>query len=137
MNVSDNRVGMAEFTLPPNSYGPPAHWHEMHDELFLTTQGTVRYHMPLPEDAIADTTTSAGDGLPDEPYKVGNSGRPEKIVDAKLGDLVTVPIRAPHTFSNPFDEEAKFVNTYSPAFYINYFRMLGEMISEGEGMVSF
>lgn len=27
-------------------------------------------------------------------------------VDAKAGDYVSVPIRAPHTFSNPFDEEA-------------------------------
>lgn len=76
----------------------------MHDETFLTTQGTVRFHL---SDA--------------------------KTVDAKLGDLVTVPTRCklqkfnqlrpyssmsclgPHTFSNPFDEEAKFINTYTPA----------------------
>jgi oxalate decarboxylase/phosphoglucose isomerase-like protein (cupin superfamily) len=70
----------------------------MHDETFLTTAGTVRYHAP-------DHTH----------------------VDAKLGDYVVVPIRAPHTFSNPFDEEAKFVNTYSPAFYINYFKILAEV----------
>ena len=47
---------------------------------------------------------------------------------------MAVPIRAPHTFSNPFDEEAKFLNTYTPAFYINYFKMLGEMIEEGAPM---
>jgi oxalate decarboxylase/phosphoglucose isomerase-like protein (cupin superfamily) len=83
----------------------------MHDEVFLTTEGTVRFHLPSAE-----------------------PGEPEKLVDAKLGDLVTVPIRAPHTFSNPFEEQAKFLNTYTPAFYINYFKMLGELIAEGELM---
>jgi hypothetical protein len=45
-----------------------------------------------------------------------------------------VPVRAPHTFSNPHAEEAKFFNTYTPAFYINYFKLLGSMIAEGEMM---
>jgi hypothetical protein len=47
---------------------------------------------------------------------------------------VSVPTRAPHTFSNPHDEEAKFFNTFTPAFYINYFKLLGTMIAEGEMM---
>jgi oxalate decarboxylase/phosphoglucose isomerase-like protein (cupin superfamily) len=81
----------------------------MHDETFLTTAGTIRYHLPSP-----------------------NPGEPETTIDAALGDFVTVPIRAPHTFSNPFDEEAKFVNTYTPAFYINYFKMLAELVGEGQ-----
>jgi oxalate decarboxylase/phosphoglucose isomerase-like protein (cupin superfamily) len=81
----------------------------MHDETFYTTVGTIRYHLPSP-----------------------NPGEPEKTIDAATGDFVTVPIRAPHTFSNPFDEEAKFVNTYTPAFYINYFKMLGELVGEGQ-----
>jgi hypothetical protein len=68
-------------------------------------QGTVRFHIP---------------------------GKPD--IDAKLNDFVSVPIRAPHTFSNPHDVEAKFFNTYTPAFYINYFKLLGTMIAEGEMM---
>ncbi|KAJ4376714.1 hypothetical protein N0V86_006831 [Didymella sp. IMI 355093] len=102
---TDNRIGSAEFTLPPNTAGPPAHWHEMHDETFLVTQGTVRFHAP-------DNTH----------------------IDAKVGDYVTVPIRAPHTFSNPTNEEAKFFNTYTPAFYIDYFRILAEMSKSDEKM---
>jgi len=102
---TDNRIGVAEFTLPPRSMGPPAHWHEMHDEMFLTTKGTVRFHIPNKPD-----------------------------VDAATGDFLSVPVRAPHTFSNPFDEEAVFFNTYTPAFYINYFKLLGSMIEEGGQM---
>ena len=51
----------------------------MHDEVFLTTKGKMRFH-----------------------------GLDGGTIDAALGDTVTVPTRAPHTFSNPFDEEAKF-----------------------------
>jgi oxalate decarboxylase/phosphoglucose isomerase-like protein (cupin superfamily) len=81
----------------------------MHDEVFITSAGTVRFHMPE-----ADGT--------------------EKTIDAHVGDVVTVPIRAPHTFSNPFDESAKFVNTYTPAFYINYFKLLQEFVQKEGGM---
>ncbi|OCK84256.1 hypothetical protein K432DRAFT_414121 [Lepidopterella palustris CBS 459.81] len=102
---TDNRIGAAEFTVPAGTAGPPGHWHEMHDETFLVTQGTIRFHAPN-----------------------------HTHVDATLGDYVTVPIRAPHTFSNPFDVEAKFFNTYTPAFYINYFKMLAQMSEEGEMM---
>jgi mannose-6-phosphate isomerase-like protein (cupin superfamily) len=102
----DNRIGSAEFTLPAHTAGPPAHWHEMHDETFLVTQGTVRFHAP-------DNTH----------------------VDAKTGDYITVPVRAPHTFSNPTDQEAKFFNTYTPAFYIDYFRIMAEK-SKGDSSMS-
>jgi mannose-6-phosphate isomerase-like protein (cupin superfamily) len=76
-----------------------------HDETFLVTQGTVRFH--------------AKNG---------------KHIDAKAGDYVTVPTRSPHTFSNPFDEEAKFFNTFTPAHYINYFKLLHTMSQEGVPM---
>ncbi|KIY00141.1 uncharacterized protein Z520_03826 [Fonsecaea multimorphosa CBS 102226] len=100
-----DRIGSAEFTVPPHTSGPPPHWHEMHDETFLVTQGTLRFH------ALNGQT-----------------------VDAKLGDYVTVPPRSPHTFSNPYDQEAKFFNTYTPAFYINYFRLLATMNQQGQPM---
>lgn len=47
---------------------------------------------------------------------------------------MTVPVRAPHTFSNPTGEEAKFFNTYTPAFYIDYFRILAELSKGDEKM---
>ena len=77
----------------------------MHDETFLVTKGTVRFH-----------TEEFGD------------------VDAKEGDYVVVPIRAPHTFLNPTDEESKSFCTFTPAFYVNYFKMLGQMTEEGKPM---
>jgi hypothetical protein len=57
-----------------------------------------------------------------------------QTVDAHTGDYVTVPPRSPHTFSNPYDEPAKFFNTYTPAFYINYFKLLATMNEAGQPM---
>ncbi|PYI09336.1 hypothetical protein BO78DRAFT_405089 [Aspergillus sclerotiicarbonarius CBS 121057] len=65
-------------------------------------KGTVRFHSP---------------------------GRPS--VDAKAGDLIIVPIRLPHRFSNPFDEEAVFMNTATPGFFVRYFEYLEMLIGEG------
>ncbi|KAI1184361.1 RmlC-like cupin domain-containing protein [Nemania serpens] len=99
---TDNRIGSAEFTIPANTSEPPPHWHEMHDETFLVTKGTIRFHAP--------------DG---------------KQIDAKEGDYVVVPTRAPHTFSNPTGEESVFFNTFTPAYYINYFKLMTKMTGGG------
>jgi len=55
-------------------------------------------------------------------------------VNRKPSPLWNLTISGPHTFSNPFDEEAKFINTYTPAFYINYFKLLAKMNEEGKPM---
>ncbi|RMY96762.1 hypothetical protein D0862_08411 [Hortaea werneckii] len=109
---SDNRLGVAELIMPPKTPGPPPHWHEMHDETFFVTKGNVRFHVP----------------------EVGNPGVDKKVTDAKVGDYMVVPIRAPHTFSNPFDEEARMFFTSTPSFYINYFKLLSTMGEEGKPM---
>lgn len=62
----------------------------MHDETFLVTKGEVRFHVPEA------------------------SGLEAKIVDAKEGGYIVVPTRAPHTFSNETDEEAKIFCTFTP-----------------------
>lgn len=45
--------------------------------------------------------------------------------------MLTVPIRLPHKFSNPFEEEAIFLNTATPGFFIRYFEYLEELIGNG------
>ncbi len=79
----------------------------MHDETFLVTKGTVRFTTEGREDP--------------------------QTVDAQVGDYVTVPIRAPHTFANVSGEEARFFNTLTPAFYVNYFKLMSEMAEEAGG----
>ncbi|KAK7417363.1 hypothetical protein QQX98_004640 [Neonectria punicea] len=111
---TQQRLAIIESLLPPNTNGPVFHFHEMHDEGFYVTacshvilfpsprKGTVRFHSP---------------------------GRPD--VDCKAGEMLTIPIRLPHKFSNPFDEEAVFINTATPGFFIRYFEYLEELIGNG------
>ncbi|WPH01315.1 Hypothetical protein R9X50_00415400 [Acrodontium crateriforme] len=96
------RLCIIESAIPPLSDGPVFHFHEMHDEGFYVTKGKVRFHTP------------------------------GQHIDAGPGDLVTVPIRLPHKFSNPFDEEAVFINTITPGFFVRYFEYLEEMIGDGK-----
>ena len=76
LHLSDNRLGVAELTLPPKKPGPPPHWHEMHDETFYITQGKVRFHVPDTSDPSVE-------------------GKDRKVVDAGVGEYMVVPIRAP------------------------------------------
>ncbi|CAG8972987.1 hypothetical protein HYALB_00007833 [Hymenoscyphus albidus] len=99
--LTDNRLSLIRLTIQGKSKGPPLHWHRMHDEGFYVSKGTVRFH------------TEKGD------------------VDANAGEFVMVPIKAVHSFSNPFDEPAEFLNTFTPAFYIDYLRMVGANMKSG------
>jgi len=103
---TDNRLGAISLTIPAHTFGLPQHWHRMHDETFLVTKGTVRF------------TTG------------------KKDVDTKVGDYVVVPPRAVHTFSNPFDEDAEFFNTFSPAYYVDYLRLTAKAIAAKGGPLS-
>jgi len=73
----------------------------MHDETFLITSGTLRF-------TLGDT------------YK-----------DARVGDYVVVPVGAPHTFANVSDAPAEFFSTFTPAYYVNYFRETAKLSAEG------
>ena len=90
---TDNRLGAVVLTIAPGTKGPPQHWHRMHDETFLILKGRFRF------------TTG------------------KKELDARAGDYVVVPPKCFHTFANPFEEEAAFYNTFTPAYYVDYLRM--------------
>jgi quercetin dioxygenase-like cupin family protein len=92
-----HRLAVAILTVPPRTDGPPAHWHEKHDETFYVIAGTAR-------------------------FAVGPTQR-----EAPAGTFVSVPIGAEHTFANPGDEPAIILNTFTPDFYVGYFRELSKL----------
>ena len=119
---TDNRLGMIELTLAPRASGPVPHWHEMHDETFLITKGTVRFHGAGVKDFDGKNMKEDGDDAKGD----------DVYVDAKEGDYIVIGTMAPHTFSNPTGEEAVFVNTLTPSFYVNYFKMMAAMMQVGQ-----
>ena len=101
-STTDHRLAVGIITLPPASAGPPPHWHERHDEGFYTVSGR-----PV--------------------FTVG-----DEQVDAPPGTFVMVPIGAEHTFANPGPEPAVILNTFTPDFYVGYFREGRELQESGE-----
>ena len=99
-----HRLGLVEATLQPGPAQPPQHIHHEHDEVFIVTAGQLRF----------------------------TSGT--ESVDASAGTVVVVPIGIPHTFSNPFQETARFIGTMTPDLYIQYFRDIGQLPAGPHGM---
>lgn len=98
---TENRLGAMYITVPPKSPGPPQHWHQMHDETFLVMKGTATF-----------------------------STRQHKFT-ASYGDYVVVPTYAPHAFGNESeDEELVMYITFTPAQFVNYFRLMEKMSVE-------
>ena len=103
---TEHRLGLIEATVPPGPAQPPQHVHREHDEVFIVTAGRLRF-------------TSGGES-----------------VDAEAGTVVVVPVGVPHTFANPFEVTATFLGTMTPDRYIQYFRDLGALPLDAQGMLS-
>lgn len=100
---TEHRLGLIEASVPPGPDAPPQHVHSEHDEIFIVTEGKLKF-------------TSGSDS-----------------VDVEAGSCVTVPLGTPHTFANPFNEPAKFICTLTPDVYINYFRDLSRLPVDDRG----
>ena len=91
-------LGLAEFEVPPHAPTPPPHVHHAHEEGFYILEGELEF--------LAGTQT----------------------VRASQGTFVMVPIGTVHTFSNPTEKPARFLNTFTPPLYLGYFEALSELL---------
>lgn len=103
---TEHRLGLVEVIVPPGPAMPPQHIHHKFEEIFIVTRGRLRF--------------TSGD----------------ESVDVAAGSCVTVPLGTAHTFSNPFDEPATFINTLTPDLYVEYFRDLGRLPVDDRGLLS-
>jgi mannose-6-phosphate isomerase-like protein (cupin superfamily) len=94
-------LGVAEFAVPPHAPTPPPHIHHAHEEAFYVLEGAL--------DFLAGAET----------------------VRASAGTFVMVPIGTLHTFSNPTDKPARFLNTFTPPRYIRYFEEMSQLLQGG------
>ena len=94
-------LGVAEFTVPPHAPTPPPHIHHAHEEAFYVLEGELE-------------------------FLVG-----AETVRASAGTFAMVPIGTLHTFSNPTDRPARFLNTFTPPRYIHYFEEMSKLLQAG------
>jgi mannose-6-phosphate isomerase-like protein (cupin superfamily) len=92
-------MAVAEFMVPPHVPGPFPHMHRAHEEGFYVLEGELEFKV---------------DG---------------ETIHAGAGSFVMVPIGVSHTFSNPGDTPARFLNTFTPPQYIHYFEEMSEVVS--------
>src|SRR5215469_16791101 len=91
-------LGLAEFRVAPHAPTPPPHFHRTFEEGFYILEGELEF--------LAGT----------------------EILRARAGTFVMVPIGAVHTFSNPTDKPARFLNTFTPPRYLGYFEEMSTSI---------
>jgi quercetin dioxygenase-like cupin family protein len=97
-------LGVAEFAVPPHAPTPPPHIHHAHEEGFYVLEGELEFR--------AGTQT----------------------VRASQGTFVMVPIGTIHTFSNPTDKPARFLNTFTPPLYLHYFEEMSQLLQAGDAL---
>ncbi|BCJ49687.1 hypothetical protein Asp14428_11620 [Actinoplanes sp. NBRC 14428] len=86
-----------EYTVPPETDGPPAHLHTREDESFMCLAGRLDVRL----------------------------GGEDFVLDH--GDYLFLPRNVVHTFRNPYADEARIVSVVSPAGLEAYYQALGAL----------
>jgi quercetin dioxygenase-like cupin family protein len=92
---------LCESTIPPGFPGPPPHTHETLTDMFYVLEGTMTFR-------LGDESRTAGPGT---------------FVCARPGEV--------HTFSNPTDQPARFLNFNTPSGFEHYMRELAAAGRDG------
>jgi len=88
---------MFEYTVPPETNGPPPHLHTREDESFICLAGKLDV------------------SLGGEEFTIGH------------GDFLFLPRDVVHAFRNPYGEESRVVSVVSPAGLERYYQALADM----------
>jgi mannose-6-phosphate isomerase-like protein (cupin superfamily) len=92
---------LSDTTVAPGFPGPPPHVHERLHDMFFVLEGALN-------------------------MRVG-----DEELDAGPGTFVCVPPGVVHTFSNPSDQPARFLNFNTPSGWENYMRDLAAAFEGG------
>ncbi|WP_250433726.1 cupin domain-containing protein [Hanstruepera flava] len=96
-------TGDYDFALgetPAHTQGPPPHLHNELSETFLITEGEMEFMV---------------------------NG---EIKNVKAGDLVDLPPKTLHTFTNRSDSTCKWINVHSPKGFRGFFEFVGVPVSD-------
>jgi len=92
-----NAYSLFEYHVPAGKGGPPLHVHTREDESFICLSGKLQVT------------------LGDEQFELVH------------GDYLLLPRDVPHTFNNPYDEDARVISVVSPAGLEAYYEALAAL----------
>ncbi|HEX2628103.1 MAG TPA: cupin domain-containing protein [Chitinophagaceae bacterium] len=99
-NDSENKIGIYEITMQPNTHGASLHYHLIISETFIVTSGTLTVQIQ------------------------------DKAIQLSNGDIAHVPVNTAHGFYNDSDESVTFLLIFTPAMQREgFFRELYTMIA--------
>lgn len=88
---TSRHFALLEYHAQPDSPGVPLHLHEGHDEGFYVLEGVLQMQLG------------------------------QEVLDVQPGGFVFVPRGIAHRFGNPFPEFCRFLATFSPAGFEEFF----------------
>ncbi|MEU9877473.1 cupin domain-containing protein [Streptomyces phaeochromogenes] len=86
-----------EYTIPPQTDGPPPHLHTREDESFICLAGRLDVHL----------------------------GGEDFVLEH--GDYLFLPRDVVHAFRNPYEQESRVISVVSPAGLERYYQALADM----------
>ncbi len=92
---SSGDYDLIEGLTPPNVPGPPPHYHEGYNELFVVLEGTMEFMV---------------------------NGRPTRV---ETGESIDLPPNTLHTFSNAGATPCRYLNIHSPKGFLSFFEEFG------------
>jgi mannose-6-phosphate isomerase-like protein (cupin superfamily) len=98
---TNGKLGVIEYTAPPDFPGPPAHVHHELFEVFYVLDGVLTMELH------------------------------GETITAPAGTFVLVPPETPHRFSNPRGEPTRFLGIIAPGGFEQYFRDLASLVAAG------
>jgi mannose-6-phosphate isomerase-like protein (cupin superfamily) len=96
--ATGDALSFYEYVSEPKVAGPPQHVHRGHDETFYVVDGMYEFTLGT------------------------------EVVEAGPGSFLFVPRGTPHTFRNVGLGSGRFVGTFAPARFAEYFRELADII---------
>jgi quercetin dioxygenase-like cupin family protein len=94
---TQDAYSMFEYTVPPETNGPPPHVHTREDESFVCLAGRLDVHL----------------------------GGEDFVLEH--GDYMFLPRDVVHAFRNPYAEESRVISVVSPAGLERYYQALADM----------
>jgi mannose-6-phosphate isomerase-like protein (cupin superfamily) len=95
--TTQDAYSLFEYAIPAGVSGPPPHQHTREDESFIILAGRLEVL------------------------------RGSETITVEYGDWIWLPRNVTHTFTNPFEEEARVISVVSPAGLEKYYQALSEL----------
>lgn len=90
---TEHRVGIIEASVPPSPGGPPQHLHRDHDEVFIVTEGMLRFTTGADSvDVEARSCVTVPAGTPHTPFPIHSANQQSSFAHLLLTCMSSISV---------------------------------------------